>query len=157
LRDTKDVLVVTAPGSGAEIIPFLKTYVNLPAAIGFTILYTKLSNVMTPYALFFSILIPFLIFFGSFAYVIYPNVDTLHPTAFCDEMLKKLGPQFMGPLAVLRNWSYSMFYVMAELWGSVVVSVLFWGFAVSITTIQESKKWFPFFGMFGNVALICSG
>ena len=24
LRDTKDVLVVTAPGSGAEIIPFLK-------------------------------------------------------------------------------------------------------------------------------------
>ena len=36
LRDTKDVLVVTAPGSGAEIIPFLKTWVNLPAAIGFT-------------------------------------------------------------------------------------------------------------------------
>lgn len=25
LRDTKDVLVVTAPKSGAEIIPFLKT------------------------------------------------------------------------------------------------------------------------------------
>lgn len=32
---------MTAPGSGAEIIPFLKTWVNLPAAIGFTILYTK--------------------------------------------------------------------------------------------------------------------
>jgi hypothetical protein len=44
LRDTKDVLVVTAPGSGAEIIPFLKTYVNLPGAIGFTLLYSKLSN-----------------------------------------------------------------------------------------------------------------
>jgi AAA family ATP:ADP antiporter len=41
LRDTKDVLVVTAPGSGAEIIPFLKTWVNLPMAIGFTVLYTK--------------------------------------------------------------------------------------------------------------------
>ena len=41
LRDTKDVLVVTAPGSGAEIIPFLKTWVNLPMAIGFTILYAK--------------------------------------------------------------------------------------------------------------------
>jgi hypothetical protein len=35
------VLVVTAPGSGAEIIPFLKTWVNLPMAIGFTVLYTK--------------------------------------------------------------------------------------------------------------------
>ena len=35
--------MVTAPGSGAEIIPFLKTWVNLPAAIGFTILYAKVS------------------------------------------------------------------------------------------------------------------
>ena len=29
LRDTKDVLVVTAPGSGAEIIPFLKARATL--------------------------------------------------------------------------------------------------------------------------------
>lgn len=33
--------MVTAPGSGAEIIPFLKTYLNLPLAIGFTVVYTK--------------------------------------------------------------------------------------------------------------------
>jgi AAA family ATP:ADP antiporter len=33
LRDTKDVLMVTAPKSGAEVIPFIKTYVNLPTAI----------------------------------------------------------------------------------------------------------------------------
>ena len=32
LRDTKDVLVLTAKGSSAEIIPFLKTWVNLPMA-----------------------------------------------------------------------------------------------------------------------------
>ena len=37
LRDTKDVLMVTAPKSGAEVIPFLKTYVNLPTAIAFTV------------------------------------------------------------------------------------------------------------------------
>ena len=33
LRDTKDVLMITAPKSGAEAIPFIKTYVNLPVAI----------------------------------------------------------------------------------------------------------------------------
>jgi AAA family ATP:ADP antiporter len=43
LLASQDVLVVTAPGSGAEIIPFLKTWVNLPMAIGFTILYAKVS------------------------------------------------------------------------------------------------------------------
>ena len=32
LRDTKDVLVVITKGSSAEIIPFLKTWVNLPMA-----------------------------------------------------------------------------------------------------------------------------
>ena len=42
LRDTKDVLVVTS--GGAEVIPFLKTYVQLPAAILFTILYSTLCN-----------------------------------------------------------------------------------------------------------------
>ena len=42
LRDTKDVLVVTS--GGAEVIPFLKTYVQLPAAILFTIFYSSLSN-----------------------------------------------------------------------------------------------------------------
>lgn len=45
---TQDVLVVTAPGSGAEIIPFLKTWVNLPMAIGFTILYAKVGLLCCP-------------------------------------------------------------------------------------------------------------
>lgn len=40
----QDVLVVTAPSSGAEVIPFLKTYVNLPGAVAFTVLYSKLCN-----------------------------------------------------------------------------------------------------------------
>lgn len=37
------MLVVTAPGSGAEVIPFLKTWVNLPMAIGFMVLYSKVT------------------------------------------------------------------------------------------------------------------
>lgn len=51
------------------------------------------------------------------------------PAAFCENLLEQAGPRFAGPIAILRNWTYCLFYVMAELWGSVVVSVLFWGFA----------------------------
>eukprot|EP00887_Chlorella_sp_A99_P006020 scaffold27.g6020.t1 len=129
LRDTKDVLVVTAPGSGAEIIPFLKTWVNLPMAIGFTVLYTKLSNVLSTESLFYA----------------------------CIKLLEQAGPRFAGPIAILRNWTYCLFYVMAELWGSVVVSVLFWGFANQITTVDEAKQFYPLFGLGANVALIFSG
>ncbi|PIN21132.1 hypothetical protein CDL12_06171 [Handroanthus impetiginosus] len=157
LRDTKDVLVVTAKGSSAEIIPFLKTWVNLPMAIGFMVLYTKLSNVLSKQALFYSVILPFIGFFGAFGFVLYPLSQYFHPTALADKLLNVLGPRFLGPLAILRIWSFCLFYVMAELWGSVVVSVLFWGFANQITTVEEAKKFYPLFGLGANIALIFSG
>ncbi|KAJ7518793.1 hypothetical protein O6H91_20G008700 [Diphasiastrum complanatum] len=157
LRDTKDVLVVTAKGSSAEIIPFLKTWVNLPMAIGFMVIYTKLSNVLSREALFYACILPFIAFFGTFAFVLYPLRDVLHPIALADSLLQTLGPRFLGPIAIFRIWTFVLFYVMAELWGSVVVSVLFWGFANQITTVEEAKQFYPLFGLGANVALVFSG
>ena len=134
LRDTKDVLVVTAKGSSAEIVPFLKTWVNLPMAIGFMLLYTKLSNVLSKKALFYTVIVPFIAYFGAFGFIMYPLSNLIHPEALADKLLATLGPRFMGPLAIMRIWSFCLFYVMAELWGSVVVSVLFWGFANQVIT-----------------------
>ena len=157
LRDTKDVLVVTARGSGAEIIPFLKTWVNLPMAIGFMVGYSKLSNVMEREQLFYTILFPFIIFFVSFAFIMYPLQNVLHPHAWADATLATFGDRFAGPVAIVRNWTFALFYVMAELWGSVVVSLLFWGFANQITNVDEAKAFYPLFGLGANVALIVSG
>ncbi|KAJ6696182.1 hypothetical protein OIU79_010874 [Salix purpurea] len=157
LRDTKDVLVVTAKGSSAEIIPFLKTWVNLPMAIGFMVLYTKLANVLSKQALFYTVIFPFIAFFGAFGFVLYPLSSYIHPEAFADRLLNVLGPRFLGPLAIMRIWTFCLFYVMAELWGSVVVSVLFWGFANQITSVDEAKRFYPLFGLGANVALIFSG
>ena len=157
LRDTKDVLMVTARGSGAEVIPFLKTYVNLPAAIGFTVLYSKMCDKMSQKKVFYSCVIPFLAFFAMFALVLYPASGVIHPHALCDTLLASLPAGFSAPIAILRNWSFALFYVMAEMWGSVVVSLLFWGFANTVTTVSEAKKYYPLFGMGANVALIFSG
>lgn len=157
LRDTKDVLMVTAPKSGAEVIPFIKTYVNLPVAIGFTAVYSKLCDRMEQKNVFYACTIPFLIFFAVFATTIYPNIGTLHPHAFVDGIASMLPAGFSAPLAIVRNWSYALFYVMAEMWGSVVASLLFWGFANEVTTVDEAKKYYPLFGMGANVALIFSG
>ncbi|XP_027122687.1 plastidic ATP/ADP-transporter [Coffea arabica] len=157
LRDTKDVLVVTAQGSSAEIIPFLKTWVNLPMAIGFMLLYTKMANVLSKEALFYTTILPFIAFFGAFGFVLYPLSNFFHPTALADKLLNILGPRFLGPIAIMRIWSFCLFYVMAELWGSVVISVLFWGFANQITTIEEAKRFYPLFGLGANIALVFSG
>ncbi|BAM79945.1 chloroplast ADP,ATP carrier protein [Cyanidioschyzon merolae strain 10D] len=155
LRDTKDVLVVTA--AGAEIIPFLKTYANLPGAVLFTILYSKLTNVFSRETVFYICIAPFLLFFLSYAWFLYPNRAFLHPSGFVSWALQYLPPTFAPPLAIIGHWTSAVFYTLAELWGSVVVSLLFWGFANEVTTVDEAKKWYPVFGLMANVALIFSG
>ncbi|MCY4472500.1 MAG: NTP/NDP exchange transporter [Kistimonas sp.] len=157
LRDTKDTLVVTGAGSGAEIIPFLKLWVNVPFAVIFAITYAKLSNILRRTTLFYFVISSFLLFFCLFSLVLYPARDLLHPTAFADYLQSILPPGFMGLIAVVRNWTFSLFYVMSELWGSVCLSLLFWGFANHITRISESKRFYALFGVMGNLALPTAG
>jgi ATP/ADP translocase len=40
----------------------------------------QLANVLSTEALFYTCIIPFIIFFGSFAFLMYPLRDVLHPT-----------------------------------------------------------------------------
>jgi hypothetical protein len=41
---------------------------------------TQLANVLSTEALFYTCIIPFIIFFGAFAFVIYPMREAIHPT-----------------------------------------------------------------------------
>lgn len=157
LRDTKDTLIVTAPGSGAEAIPFIKVWLVVPCAILFMLAYAKLSNILSKQALFYAVIAPFLIFFALFPTVLYPNKEFLHPTKFCDDLQAILPQGCMGLVAIFRNWTYALFYVLAELWGSVMLSLMFWGFANDITRVGEAKRFYALFGIGANVALLCSG
>lgn len=65
----------------------------------------------------------------------------LMPAAWAENLLETAGPRFAGPIAIVRNWTYCLFYVMAELWGSVVVSVLFWGFANQVRLLACRPLW----------------
>ncbi len=157
LRDTKDTLIVTAPGSGAEAIPFLKVWGVLPMAVLFMLIYAKLSNKLSKPALFYATIAPFIVFFALFAFVLYPMRDLLHPTQFADTLQSSLPQGFMGMIAMLRNWTYSLFYIMSELWGSVALSLLFWGFANDIMKVTEAKRFYALLGLGANLALLFSG
>ena len=95
-------------------------------AIGFMIIYTKLSNTLSKKTLFYSCILPFIAFFGAFSFLLYPLNNVIHPTTLADSFLQFLGPSFLGPISILQIWSFCLFYVMAELWASVVVFALFW-------------------------------
>jgi ATP:ADP antiporter, AAA family len=157
LRDTKDALIVTAPGSGAEAIPFLKVWGVLPAAILFMLIYAKLSNILSKKQLFVTMITSFIAFFAIFVLFLYPNREILHPTDMADRLQAWLPEGASGLVALVRNWTYALFYVMAELWGSVAISLLFWGFANDTTRISESKRFYAMFGLGANAAMLVSG
>ena len=155
LRDTKDTLVVGS--SGAETIAFLKFWGVIPCAVIFMMIYAKLSNVLSKERLFYVTLTPFLIFFALFTTVLYPFRESLHPTETANYLQSVLPDGFSGLIAIFRNWTFSVFYVLSELWGSVVLSLLFWSFANEITKVTEAKRFYGLFGIGANLALLVSG
>lgn len=155
LRDTKDTLLVTA--AGAEAIPFIKVWGVMPSAIIFMLIFSKISNMISKEALFYVTILPFVIFFGLYAAYLYPNRLAMQPDAFCDMLKTMLPLGLTGFVECIRNWTIAMFYILSELWGSVVLSLLFWGFANDITKISEAKRFYALFGLGANLALLVSG
>ncbi len=157
MKDTKEPLLITAQGSGAEAIPFLKMWGTLPLALIFMVIYSKLSNLVSKKTLFYSVVGFFIGFFALFGFVLYPMRDVLHPTQFADFLQNTLPEGFLGPIALIRNWTFALYYSMCELWGSVGLSLLFWGFANDITNIKESKRHYSLFALGSSVAMFFSG
>ncbi|NCP62759.1 MAG: NTP/NDP exchange transporter [Alphaproteobacteria bacterium] len=157
LRDTKDSLIATAPGAGPEAIPYLKAIFVMLGAMSFVVLYTKLTNMFSSEKLFYGIVTAFLIFFAAFSFVLYPNIEMLHPDINRVHDLQAEFPRVKFLLSVWAVWTYSLFYVMSELWGSVMISLLFWQFANEIVRSSEAKRFYPLFVLIGNIALMLSG
>lgn len=158
VRDLKDTLMVSkAVCGGAETLGFLKLYGVTPSAIIFMILFVKLANIFDREKLFYVIVTFFLAFFVTFGFVLYPLRDVLHMSEETILSLQTSYPTLHWVFPVIGNWSFSLFYILAELWGSVVLSALFWQFANEITKVKESKRFYALFGMIGNVGLLASG
>ncbi|PCJ27159.1 MAG: AAA family ATPase [Rickettsiales bacterium] len=151
LRSVKDGLVVTH--IGPEAISFLKTYVVLPSAIMMMIAYAKLCNMMSQQKVFYTVTSFFLGYIAFFAFVLYPNPEAFHPSASTISALIEEYPNFQWFIKIAGNWSYASFYTISELWGSMMLSLLFWQFANQITKTDEAKRFYSMFGLLGNVAL----
>ena len=88
----------------------------------------------------------------AFTVVLYPNAAALHPTAWAATLAATLPQGIAGGIAVLTNWTYSLFYVSSELWGDVILSLLFWGMANETTRLQDASIIYPLLGVGANIA-----
>ncbi len=157
LRNMKDALVVTAKASGAEVIPFIKVWCMLPMAVLVTLLYTKLSSWFSQERVFYMIISGFLLYFAAFLIYLYPNQEALHPHYIADKLEAALPGGFRWLIVMLRNWTLTSFYVIAELWGCIVLTVLFWSLANEVTRIGDAKRFYAVLAFGGNFAAMLAG
>jgi len=157
LTSMKDTFIVTAKGSGAEVIPVLKGWIVLPIALGVTLLYTKLSNHLKKPTLFYGIILTFLTFIFVYAFILYPNRELLSPHASADWLTNVIGTKHQHWVSIYRNWMQVLFFVMAELWSTVAIFLLFWGFANQINRVSEAKRFYTLFIAGGDLAAIATG
>ena len=155
LRDVKDTLIVNA--AGAEALSLIKLLGTVPAAFIVMIVYSKLSYHFSRKKLFLLCLLPFLSFFLLFAFVLYPNRLSIHPSTEWIDQMVLLFPRLQTILRVIGCWSYALFYIFSELWGPLILSVLFWQFANDTVKLEQAKRFYPLFGFIGNSGGIVAG
>jgi AAA family ATP:ADP antiporter len=156
LRCLKITLIVKASGSGAEVIPFLKFWLVMPSAIGFTYFYVWLAKHPNRKTLVYNILGLFSGFFIIFMVFLYPNREELYLNSLANWLSLNLTSNFHGIIPILRNWPEAIFYVMAEMWSIIVLSILFWGFCNEITKIEDAKRFYALIALGANCAGIFS-
>lgn len=158
LRNMKIAVVVTLKNSGAQVIPYLKIVGVLPVALFMTYVFTKLINKYTREQVFYLMLSGFLLYFLLFLFYLFPFQHHLEFVSIT-EFFKKYFPfsGFGGLISIIRHWNLSLFYVLSEMWSSIILSMLFWGFANEVTKVHEAKRFYAIFALGANASGIFVG
>jgi AAA family ATP:ADP antiporter len=165
LRTLKDSLVVT--NIGPESSTFIKMYVITPVALSFMLLYTYMSERLSFDKIFLGIVTFFLVFFVIFGFVIFPNQELFHPDPErIDQLINsKLHlfffnldlAHFKWFLKLYGKWSFVFYYVMAELWGSAMIFMMYWQFVNHTTKVEDAKRLYPVYGFIAHIGAALAG
>ena len=138
-------------------------YGVLPAATLFIGIYTKMATILEKKALFYTTCIPFFLFFFLFDAIIYPNRDLIQPSLSTVQSLMGIPSSSGGGGAssifskLFANWTSALFYIIAEVYSSVSVGILFWQYANDVVSISQAKRFYPLFSQMSGLAPIFAG
>ncbi|MBX9703869.1 MAG: NTP/NDP exchange transporter [Silvanigrellaceae bacterium] len=155
IHTVNDSLIV--PNIGAEILPYLDFFGVLPFAVIFSIFYIRFCNNIGPYRLFSLILLFYAAFFLLYIYVIFPYEETLHPDPNFIAHLIEMYPFAKWILMAYGKYTYSLFHIIAEIWPTVCIVVIFWQFANGFIQKEQAKRLYPLFTLVGNIGLVAAG
>jgi len=157
LKDLKDTLVITASDAGAQVIPFLKIWVILPFAVLASFLFSKIYQRYGREKTLYFFVSLLLIAYALFAFVFFPLRSFLYLDHLSGALTNILPVGCKGFISMIGYWIYSFFYLAAELWAMMILTVLFWGYLNETTSTQQAKSFYPLCVFAGNCAGILSG
>lgn len=155
LRVLKDGIVVSE--LNAEITAFIKLYCVLPCAALFVLLYNKVADSIAYTKVYYSIISAFIAFILLFAFFLYPNASSLHISPELRQVLGEQHPNLKWYILLFGEWTYTLFYTVAELWPDVTYVFLFWQLANHITQTAKARSFYPTLAIFGNSSVVLSG
>ena len=157
LRPLKITLVTSVSAAGAEIIPFLKVWGIVPGAFLFTYLFTRLSRILSREHIFYSMISIFISYYVLFATVLYPYGEIFTLDSLAGFLQSFLPAGMRGLISMIQYWYVSIFYVMCEVWSSVIMFMLFWGYVNEVTPMTKAARFYPLYNLGGNLASTFSG
>lgn len=157
LKDLKDTLVITSSDSGAEVIPFIKTWAMLPFAIFASYAFSKLYQCIGREKTLYCFVAVLLFTYAIFAFFLFPMREHLTLVRLPHFLENVLPSGTGGFVAMIRYWFYTAFYLTAELWSMMILTILFWGYVNSSSTVENAKKFYPLCTLVGNCAGIIAG
>lgn len=162
LRDMKDAVVIERlePASIVFLKSFFVTPASILAVIGLQYWFTKskvtdvlrgMIYIFGGYFIFYAVvLLPFqdVVEFNP-----YGTIDSFGDGKFAFRGLQPL----YALLLVFNFWTSSLFYITAELWGNLVLSLLFMSYSNDVLTFKQSLRFVPIFYIGSNIGLLLSG
>ena len=136
-------------------------YGVLPAATLFIALYSQMATMLEKKTLFYATCVPFFAFFFIFDAIIYPNRDSIQPSLSTVHSMLGMQSDAKGASVIFAklfaNWTSALFYIVAEVYSSVSVGILFWQFANDVVSVQQAKRFYPLFAQMSGLAPILAG
>lgn len=155
LRVLKEGLIV--PALGPEVVQFIKLWCMLPSVLVFTIIYNHMTNYYNYRQIFYITTVTFAALFTLFAFVLYPNHQELHLSSERINELTNMYPHFRWFIILAGNWVFPVLYILAELWLSVMLQLLFWQFANQISTTKEAHRFYTTYIFIGHLGPVVAG
>ncbi|KAM0688284.1 hypothetical protein COBT_000460 [Conglomerata obtusa] len=162
LRDTKDAVVMERQETAS--ISFLKTLFVSPFSIACIFAIQKWLMVAKVQTILKTTTLIFGVYFVIYGLCVLPFQEFLEPNKFlsidmfADGRMAIRGLQPMYALLLTGNfYTSSLLYITSELWGNIILSLLFMSFANDVCPFKQSIRFVPLFYIASNVGLMLSG